>query len=236
MAMTPSEMMVFFEQQGTMAFAGFNNAINSNNGVLATINLGASFRASVMQGLIGWRRGLASPVEPFRTAAQRFSQAMQSLVASNAVSGMKDVPAEQAAFIAFLVDAPMPSFAIEDFTADRLLDAALANGLCGQWDPSAWDKGLKELKKIKRAAVAVETYTTYRDLLFSEKDGVDGLVGTAARLFEKRTKDGFFSGGHGIDGGGPDNAVTVDYRLAAIMKHINYKGENIHRWKWNRVN
>jgi hypothetical protein len=233
MAMTPKEMIGFFEQQGTLFSKGVGGAAESRNYHLAALNLGQVFKASVMQGLIGWRCRSASPVKPFKDAVHQIDDGMKLLKTLAEADCTKDVPSEKAGLVSFLVDVPSPSFTITELTSDRLLDAVLSNGLRGTWNNSAWNTGLEQLRKNKRAALAVESYSTYNQLLHADKAESAGLVELATKLFEKRAKDGFFSGGDQTEGGGPDNATTVDYRLAAVMKKVGHADENLHRWQWS---
>ena len=95
-----------------------------------------------------------------------------------------------------------------------------------------WAEGLRQLKAEGRCALSIETYSTYYHLLRSGGDGVEELVQRATQLFDMRKDDEFFMGGPETEGGDLDNLVTVDYRLAAILKKIRYAGENVHRWRW----
>ena len=128
-----------------------------------------------------------------------------------------------------------PSSSVRELTADRLLDAVIGNGLHGVWSDRLWNNGLERLQKIKGTRLAVETYSTYRALLRAPQAESGGLVDLATRLFRKRTNDRFFSGGDQTEGGGPDNAITADYRLAAVLKKIRYADENPHRWDWSWI-
>jgi hypothetical protein len=113
------------------------------------------------------------------------------------------------------------------------LDAVLGRGLQNKLDEVAWTAGLDQLRQVKGSSLAVESYMTYHRLLrSSEKCGVQADIGKAISLFEKRKNNSFYGGGEQTEGGGNDNGITVDYRLAAIMKKIGYKGNSVHLWQW----
>jgi len=62
---------------------------------------------------------------------------------------------------------------------------------------------------------------------------VEPIVRQLEKLFLKRKKNPYYSGGELTEGGGPSNDVTVDYRLGAILKFKSFKGESIHLWRWD---
>lgn len=232
MAMTPSEMIEFFQEQAAGWSQGLRMAVGKANYHHAAGCLRQIFKDHLMQGLITWRIGCGSPVEPLKSAVNLLREGVETLESMKEANPARDLPLDSASIISFLVDIPSPSFRISEMTADRLLDAVLGNGLRGDWNEMAWNNGLEQLRKNKRAALAAETYLTYGRLLHSDGADASGLVDRATRLFVKRAKDGYFSGGDQTEGGGPDNTTTVDYRLAAVMKKIGYLGENLHRWRW----
>ncbi|WP_395745498.1 hypothetical protein [Prosthecobacter sp.] len=226
-------MIDFFAQQCALFSKGVDGAVKSKNYYLATLNIGQAFNASVMQGLIGWRCGLMSPVESFKKAVRQLSEGVRTIESFSENNCSKDLPIEKAVVISFLVDLPLPTLRINDLRSDRLLDAVLGNGLCRDWDESAWNTGLAQLKQNKRATLAVKTYTAYNHLRKNEGEDLNELIEHAESFFQNRAKDAFFSGGDETDGGGPDNDITIDYRLAAIMKKIGYNGGSAHRWQWS---
>jgi len=65
----------------------------------------------------------------------------------------------------------------------------------------------------------------YKELLFTEDaEKVEPIVRQLEKLFLKRKKNPYYSGGELTEGGGPSNDVTVDYRLGAILKFKSFKG------------
>jgi hypothetical protein len=234
MAMTPDQMLGLFRQQFERSKKGLEVARTSSNTHLAATNIRQGFKSCLMQGLIGWRCGLLSPVAPFRDAIGSIRQGMSILNEMDRSNNFTtNLPLEKAAFLEFLVNEPPLVFDLTGLVADRLLDAILGRGFQDHWDEDNWSAGLEQLRKLKGSSLAVETYITYQcSLRSSQGDDIKATVEKAISLFEKRRSNGFYSGGDQTDGGGNDNAVAVDYHLAAIMKKIDYKSDSIHSWKW----
>ena len=233
MAMTPTEMITFFKQQRTLFSGGIAIALGSRNYHHAAINIGQVFEASLMQGLIGWRCGLESPVEPFHGAVHQIEDGIRLLSTFGSASCTEDLPCGRAGILGFLVGVPSPNFTTVGLTAESLLDAVLSNALRGSCNDVAWNNGLEQLRKNKLAFLAVESYSTYYQLLHANKAELAELTELATTNFENRRKNSYYGGGLQSEGGGPDNRITADYRLAAIMKKLDYVGENPHRWLWN---
>ena len=102
--------------------------------------------------------------------------------------------------------------------------------LRGDWNESAWTGALGELRNTKGSSLAVETYSLYCQLLLGPPSDFKRLIDLGASLFDRRANDAYFRGGDQTDGGGPGNAFTVDYRLAAIIKKIGGSHETRHQW------
>jgi hypothetical protein len=235
MAKSPEQVLANYCQHAERSKQGFDSARAASNPDLAASNLGQGLKAYLMQGLIGWRCGITSPVNSFRGGMGFVRQGYSTWQTMNGSSTARTLhlPLEKTAFVAFLVNENPIAFDLHELVADRLLDANLGQGLQGEWDEEAWTSGLEQLRQVKGSTLAVESYTAYHRLLRSSQDGdVKATVEKAVSLFEKRKSNGFYSAGEQTDGGGNYNAITVDYRLAAIMKKIDYKSDSIHSWKW----
>jgi hypothetical protein len=234
MAMTPSEMIEFHgERVVSLKQNGLEPALQRGDYHQVAVSVRQIFQNFLMQGLIGWRCELLSPVEPFRQAVQSVREGAAALSnLSDEANPTRDLPLDSASIVAVLVDQPPIPFDVSALIPERLLEGLLANALHGNWDEAAWNKGLEKLRKNKRAALAVETYATYAQLLHADEAATAKLVEHATQLFKKRAKNSYYSGSYESEGGGPDNEFTVDYRLAAVMKKIGYRGENLHRWRW----
>lgn len=235
MAKSPEQILANYRHHVERSKQGFDSAIEISNPDLVASNLGQGLKAFLMQGLIGWRCGISSPVNPFREclAFVRQGYLTWQTMSGTSTTLTLHLPLEKAMFVAFLVNESAIALDLHGLVADRLLDAILGDGLQGNWDEETWTSGLEQLRQVKGSALAVESYTAYYRLLRSSQDSdATGTVEKAISLFEKRKSNGFYSTGEQSDGGGNYNAITVDYRLAAIMKKIGYKSDSVHWWQW----
>ena len=232
--MTPEQMIAFFCQQGALFGQGLQVARNSANYDLALQNVRECFKAYLMAGLIQWRTGSANPAKSIADAVHTVVEGL-SLLSSLGTPPVRlsDIPVERASICAFLIDSASPECSAGVLKGDRRLDALLANALLDKWDPSAWASTLTQFRAVQGRALAAETYTGYYNLLFRKNAIIEDSVRSCEVLFGRRAKDRFFSGGDQTSGGGPDNAFTVDFRLAAILKKIDYRGDSLHRWRWS---
>ncbi len=232
--MTSEQMIAFFRQQGALFGQGLQVARNSSNYELALSNVYQIFVAYLMAGFIQWRTGSESPAKSIADAVHAVAEGLPLLSSLGTPSArISDIPVEQASICAFLIDSASPEFSAGLLKSDRRLDALIANALLDQWDQSAWDSALTQLRAVKGSGLAAETYTAYYRLLFGENANLEDSVRSCELLFERRAKDRFFSGADQTYGGGPDNAFAVDFRLAAILKKIDYRGDSLHRWRWS---
>ena len=232
MPLSVEQMITFFGEQAGGALAGLQIAVDQADRSLATLNIGQRFKCHLMQGLIQWRHETASPVTALRAAVQSIYEGFDVLKSMPPSDLKDDLPTECASLVAYLVDLPAPPIDVAALDSDRLLVAALAEGMQGGINETLWNKGLGKLQKNKRAALAIETFTTYAKLIITPPQEADDLVRYASELFKKRARDSFYAGGDQTSGGGPDNAHTLDYFLAAVLKKIGYSGDNIHLWRW----
>lgn len=223
MAMTAEQMIEFF---GKQASSSMDAVAAAPNAYMVTFNIGQCFENYLMQGLIGWRTGLACPVEPVRAAVLAVRDYADGLQDAN------DLPLERAAIVSFLIDEPLTMATLVGLGSDRLLDAVIAVALRNNFDQEAWDTGMAQLRKTKGSSLAVETYSVYRSLLTGSEMPGD-LISKGEQLFQQRSKNSYYSGGLQSNGGGPDNLYTVDYRLAAILKKVGFTGESMHLWRWS---
>jgi hypothetical protein len=235
MAKTPEQILVLERQHVERSKNGFEVARANANADLAAYNIGQGLKAYLMQGLVGWRCGIMSPVSPFREALDFVRLGYSTWQTLNGSSDTRSLhlPLEKTLFVAFLVNESAVTVDHHDLVADRLLDAVLGDALQGEWDEETWTLGLEQLGRVEGSTLAVESYTAYHRLLrTSQNSEVKATVEKAISLFEKRKSNGFYRGGEQTDGGGNDNAITVDYRLGAIMKRTGCKSDSVHWWQW----
>lgn len=234
MSMTPEQMIGLFGQQFERSKKGLEVARTTSSTQLATTNIRQGFKSCLMRGLIGWRFRLFSPVTSFHDAINGVRQGMSILTQIDRNTDVNTLlPQERTVFLEFLVNERPLVFDLSGLVADRLLDAVLGRGIQDIWHEDIWSTGLEQLRKLRGSDLAVETYTNYQRLLCSTHGGdAKATIEKCISLFEMRKSNGFYSGGDQTDGGGNDNAITVDYRLAAIMKKIDFKSDSVHSWQW----
>jgi hypothetical protein len=233
MAMTPVEMIDFFGERAELTRRGMAAASSSSNYYLAAVNCREAFKCRLMQGLIRWRLG-NDPTESLIQAVHVLPDDWNMLVEfGGEKAAISDTPAEKAGFVSYIVGEQSPPCAVEpdDLEGDRLLDAILGNALFGMPVDDLWDRGMNQLQQTG-SSLAVDTYELYREMLTAPTSGLGSLMEEGGRLFKKRKTESFFSGGDQTEGGGPDNDVTTDYRLAALAKRAGYEGAGMHAWRW----
>lgn len=231
--MAPQETINFFDQQFNRSARGLAVALASNNWHLARVNYGQQFKCRLMAGLISWRLK-KDPTEFLRNA---IAVVLEGDAALSSLSTPSDasaaLPVGQAALIAELVgvDFKPRATSLEPLTVDSQLDVLLTSARPPE---STEPHQIEQLWKAKRTALAAESYQTYFKILSSEGDWekLEGLTREGERLFEKRTKDAFYKGSEQTEGGGPDNSLVVDYRLAVALKRVGFKSASLHSWGW----
>lgn len=232
--MTPQETLNFFETQLTRSAQGFEIARGSKNVQLAAMNARQMFKAALMCGLIKWRQA-ENPAESFRKALTVLDEASALITSWDSSFVLaENLPIARGALLASLLDValdvPVPESA--DVTVDVQLDQLLAGASAAA--PAQETYQLIAKLNTKKTALAWESYQTYFEIISNKGDSssLKPLVDRGEALFAKRSKDAFFSGGDQTEGGGPDNALVVDYRLGVALKKAGYTGASIHAWTW----
>jgi len=232
--MNTAEAIEFFSNQAGRAERGILVAQSTRNYQLFALNSGQLFKSQLMCALSSWRQG--EDARQLMTLAVenlgRNAQALSELdVTGNSLLGL---PLERAQIVSFLIDTPgwRESCGHEFTSADKKLDAALASLLISSRTSVDVEYELREL--FKASALAADSYRLYFEILSLEPTGheVSSAIEKAERNFECRARDPFYSGGDQTEGGGADNSLVLDYRLAAVLKKIQYVGPSIHRWSW----
>jgi hypothetical protein len=235
--MTPAEMVEFHLQRSMSCARTVLEAQAAGNFPLAELNARQLFKNRLMVGLLTWRLG-GDPRTAITDAVAGFLAGRQILRQMDPGAKIDHlVPLESALVVAYLIDKqpeyPPDATADEEHDAyERRLDLLLAAAVRGQVDPVAVDAAVAELAARKRCKLAADSYRTYFQILGAQQGELDDLVRAAEKLYGKRARDSFYSGGEATDGGGPDNPHVVDYRLAAVLKKVGYQGESVHRWRW----
>jgi hypothetical protein len=216
---------------------------------LCTLNLRGAFDSVLLDGLIQWRHGLASPVATLRELLTHVSEERS---AASEVD-WKDRTwwgISSAVVISYLLDS---KFAI-DFRAELparsewarlsiegsgpVLDAGIIAAMAEEKIPPELDALLERMTKNKRVTLAYETYTNYLEIIRRclANAPIEDLVRRAEQLFFKRKKNAYYYSA-ATEGGGLDNDYVVDYKLAAILKWCESRNpksrvETIHAWRW----
>ncbi|MEW4571168.1 hypothetical protein AB1L88_25130 [Tautonia sp. JC769] len=233
MAMTVSEMLDFFRGQIQRSQRGMDAAKSTGIYPLAELNCRQSFKCRLMISLIEWRNGI-DPSNSLSEVAAGFADDWAKVVA---VGGDKakttNVPAERLAFVVYLIGKPcFIDVSSDGLEGDRLLDLVLGDWLFDSWNGKLWENGMAQLRRAG-SDLAVRTYELYKTIIDAAGSDVTALSHEGERLFAKRKSDAFFCGGDQTEGGGNDNNVTIDYRLAALLKRSGFHdASGVHVWKW----
>jgi hypothetical protein len=228
MAMTATEMIAFFGEQAEDAIYGISAAKKKQSFELAVLNVNEQFKCYLMQGLIQWRNQVDSPKAALLQAVENFVAGVELIESMRGSGAVAELCFERASIVAYLVGVAIDSPAGTELSSDRKLDSLIGNWLhTGELDQE-YELHLASLSGEKLAS---QTYRAYFELMSGDGNSNDTVV-TACKLFDQRKRDSFFSGGDQTEGGGSDNAFTVDYRLAALCKKINAPLDSVHRWRW----
>lgn len=231
MDMNLDEIFQLFGTQVSRAEKGILAARNSGNGQLLCLNSRQMFKSLLMQGLMKWR-GSNDPKVFLGQALDGLMSSVQLLseINMNQQPG-RELPLEKGGIVASLLGREFLS-SFEESAVDpvRQLDIDISRALLSDSSSGPQISVNDSVLTQKAGAVAARTYAVYADIL-QGRGGAD-LVAEADDLFVKRRKDAFYCGGDHTEGGGKDNLIVVDYRLAAILKRVGYKDDSIHQWWW----
>lgn len=145
----------------------------------------------------------------------------------------RDLPLEKAMIISYLNGEAMHleyHYASADMPEQRL-DYLIASTLFFNFTSVEFNvdasKEIKMLATRPDGHLASRTYQTYFDILDRSSKGlsIEASLQKAEELFELRARDAFYSGGDQTEGGGEDNKIVRDYRLAAILKKAGHHFE-----------
>lgn len=246
------EKMLKLADESLASLEGYyTRQIRDGEFVLAYKNLFWAAREHFECGLFRWRRG-DSPVPDFE-AVLEFGERLRAGEADwdlpertiigqstkwffvwhvgNLLDRPDFVTAKQIATYRKLKENVHP----QERAADVLLGFKIIEALAGRPWRDGFEDLITELGSKKRQLLAAHTYRTYFDLLNAKEQGeevIAPLIEEAESNYAKRKRDAFYGGGFAFMGGTDDNPYVVDFVLAAIMKHLGWTGESIHRWRW----
>jgi len=224
----------FYDEQLARASKGLDKARASRNSQLLALNVRQLFKLHLMVGLIHWRRR-KDPTVDLKLAVSIVADAYSELSAWDASSvSSVSIPSSRATIIATLVEVPYDSMPISPQfpSPDEKLDWLLVS------NPKSIDVVqplIQQLRSTPRTALAGDTYDTYfRVLNAATPEALKAAVEKGEILFKQRDRDSFYSGAEPTEGGGPENSITVDYRLAYVLKVAHADVDSIHAWSWGR--
>lgn len=231
--MTPQEYLSLFANRVELSSKGLAVAHASRNWELAALNYRQLFKCHLMRGLISWRIH-QNPTEHLCDAIAVVDEGISTLRSwSHSPSAEQSLPVEKTALLACLTGKSFDTTRTfsEGWACDSQLDLLLATS--NPADSKATTL-IAELRTAKRTSLAAETYQNYFDILASEGDSesIEELTKQGEHLFAKRARDSFFSGGDQTEGGGPDNGLVVDFRLAVALKRAGKSNNSLHAWTW----
>lgn len=255
MAMNPSEMVSFFEEQADLFSQGIEVALSAKDYSHAAFAVSEVHKAQAMAGLIQWRHGLACPVPLLRDSlatAKKAAEFLHRLDSSQ--EHWKSFPFSSSLHFEVLLfgtsqlRAMLPDrdqckhilATYPEVCLDSLLVAALVTGDVSE----PWQGVLSNLNEKKGLSLMCDTYENYMALVEAlvreDTEGARYCVDESARLFSRRRTDSYFSGGIETRGGGEDNSHVVDFVLAAIARYFNAdqlilesSQAAVHAWKWS---
>lgn len=208
---------------------GIEVASTSGNTQLLALNIRQHFKNQLASSLVLWRAG-RDPTCEITSAVEIILSRGPGLIASGC-----DVPIEKAALVAKLIGSKdkQPIRNANELSDEAMLDMELAHIERGVPISDLVKQTLTKLGSKKRTQLVSESYSTYFDIVSEQtKDSLPKLLKKSENLYEKRVGDAYFSGGERSEGGGEDNELMVDYRLAVALLKAGYAATSIHSWKW----
>lgn len=201
--------------------------------------------------LIRWRRG-ESPVADFEAVlslGERLQQGEAEWSLDQLTLAGNSFEWTIIGYAAYLLGQPEPlsgaqmetirsrqvSLHPSDRAADVLLEFKIIDALAGRPWRDGFEDLITRLGSKKRQTLAAHTFRTYLDLLDAKGQSdheIEPLVREAEVNYDKRRRDAFYGGGPAYMGGTDYNPYVVDFTLAAILKHLDWKGDSIHKWRW----
>ncbi len=234
MAMTPRQMAEFFVEQGELFHQGMVETADLSPEELV-FSAAETFKAKAVAGLILWRHGLSDPRDQLGEAVATARQFLEGK--GSQARNVTEFPIASACYLAELCSQPWAAMrdliggAIPRPTrlvaTEQSLDGTLLDAMGGASLPHSWPDGV-----ANKPSLLVLSYRCYGTLIRARPEQRQPLVREAETLFRKRRRDGYYSGGSQLHGGGPDNDHVVDFVLAAVLKHIGASALSIeHGWR-----
>lgn len=231
MAMTPEEMLAFFREQAESSASNLDLPAVRGNPHLFCLNARRSCENHLMSALIAWRHQLDNPIADLRKSLDKGERFVPDLFALDMpVPVHERIRIYDIAFCSIFTGVPLSDelatlLASSGSTADpeTALDLSLVSALAATVD--ILETAISDFSPTPETQLVHDTYFVYSRILSGNTDA----VADAVTNFSRRASDGYFSSGLQIDGGGQDNAHTIDYRLAAIIHTLGLTVPTIHK-------
>lgn len=230
--MSPDDTLIFFSDSASRAEKGIEVARSSSNPQLLALNVRQLFKNRLISGLIQWRLG-RNPIAQL-AAAIDVVEANRSELNSPAYA----IPFARAALVAFLIGREFKQPVREDseFSDEDKLDFELARATPISGISASADRAINKLNHRDRTKLVAESYRVYFEIATnSTGDSIPTIVQRAESNYERRARDEYFQGGDQIEGGGRDNGLVVDFRLAVALLKAGIPARSIHAWTWGRT-
>lgn len=227
--MNPTDTLRFFETHINRLEHGAALARSNGNVQLLALNARQSFKAHLMCGLILWRQG-EDPRKHMEGALKAVTDAKRTINSDSV-----QLPESKAMLVASLLGASYDFNLLDDESPDGALDRCLS--VCAeQSDSTVAAAAIAAFKKQGlRTELLIQSYSAYFSIRKPEATPAErqGLVKHSEQLFKRRATDAYYRGGEQTEGGGPDNGLVVDYRLALVIKQAGMEPESEHSWRWS---
>jgi len=231
MAMTPIQMMAFFTERAEYIESILELPSVRENSHLFCLNARQTCQNHLMAALVAWRHHLDDPVTHLSRSLAFGERAVPDVFDLDIPVPLHErIRLHDIAFCAVLTDTPLSNelaallaTAVSTADAETLLDLTLALRLTN--DAQGLDAAVSNFPCSSKTQLVYQTYETYARIIA----GDTAAVADAESNFSLRARNGYYTGGLQIDGGGPDNSHTIDYRLAAIIHSSRLSVTTIHQ-------
>lgn len=255
MTRTPEELAESLGSDSSLYANGVDPALERGDAYLALSNAYMAFECTAIRAMIMCRSMLGDPRAPLGDAVKLVAKTVQGTLASDAGATLwRLVDLTYIAYFGHLLgdegatDVLEHACAFEDWKkssrmyANQALNVALLNAMRGADRPRDWQRAIEALQSRRRDSLFAETYGNYMRLVLAARDGhvveARAAASCADELYLKRSRDRMYAAAR-LEGGGPDNALVVDFRSAAIIRVLMpslepelLAGGSPHVWRW----
>ena len=236
---TPQEHIEFYKEQVQIFTNGliYSQNLTEDKLYLSIFNTEQIFICNLMIGLIEWRINQNPKLQLIKTITH-FEKELSKLKEYEEYKKFHNpfliITANYIAYLCNLeINLVVNSLVTKDehYNIEYYLFKSITKS---SYFKNEVETSLYKINKSKRHLLVFDTYTNYFQILedFENNVSVNSKIEMAESLFKKRATNPYYSNGYGIDGGYLNNSLVIDFRLAAILKKIQYNGNSVHKWKW----